>query len=217
MPTDIATASLKISKFIAFEASGSDISRPGSGSGYDEALAVELARIGTNGGTIHVTRVGALDLAEWLGTMAMANGQCENYSGSRACSNLAAKARDIANGLSTRLTINHETPSTEAFAAFLYFDDGDFPNAEVEEHGYYTDEAEALEVVKAKLARKPADGSPEILKVTHADAAAGNNNAGWSGQVEKGTFVKDEDDDWFAQPSWERDDDHDGEVFYRGT
>lgn len=116
----------------------------------------------------------------------------------------------------SRLTIDHTTSDgTIAYAAFLYFDDGDFPNAEVEECGYFTEETEALAAVKATLAGKPADGSSEVLNAT--SSAAADNTAGWSGQVEKGKWTKDDDDEWFAAPSWERDDKYDGEVFYRGA
>jgi hypothetical protein len=89
-------AKVKISRFIAFLASGSDISRPGSDSGYDEGLAIELDRIGTKGGVVDLTPLGLRDLAEWLDAIGMALGYDGNTSGARACAKLAEVCRDLA-------------------------------------------------------------------------------------------------------------------------
>lgn len=89
----------KISAYIAFLADASDISKPGSGSGYDEDLARELQRIGTKGGTLKLTYVGLLDLAEWLDAIGIGESQSENYSGARSCATHAAKARQAARQL----------------------------------------------------------------------------------------------------------------------
>lgn len=95
------TVSFKISPFIAFEASGSDISNPDAiNSGYDLNLAHELARH-PNGGTLHLTREGLLDLAEWLDCMESANGGAGagNFSGARSCATHAERARDLADSV----------------------------------------------------------------------------------------------------------------------
>lgn len=78
----MVTAGFKITRFIASEAEGSDISSPGSGSGYSELLERELARLGTRGGTLQLDAEALRDLAEFLDTMVYAN---EDYP-SRAAS-----------------------------------------------------------------------------------------------------------------------------------
>lgn len=91
---------VRISRFVAFEASGSEIvnERTDYG-GYDRRLGSELARVGTRGGTIEVGRDGLLDLAEWCDALEIANSQSENYSGARALANLAEKCRALASEL----------------------------------------------------------------------------------------------------------------------
>lgn len=109
----------------------------------------------------------------------------------------------------SKLEITHETPSgTVAFEACLFFDDGDFPNAEVETVGYFTDEDEARVEMRKALAAKPTDVPSEVQA---------GNMAGWSGTVERGLLTKDEDDEWFVSPSFERDERYEGVTEYRGA
>lgn len=96
-----ATTALRISPYIAFEASGSDISNPNPEreSGYSKLLAHELDRVGTRGGTIHIDAEALLDLAEWLDAIQIGNSDSGNTSGARSCERLAAKARALAKEL----------------------------------------------------------------------------------------------------------------------
>lgn len=92
---------IKISPYIAFLASGSEISQPGAalrGSGYDLDLARELARVAGRGGIVDLSREGLLDLAEWLDAIGSAEGQSGNTSGATSCARLAERARTAAEG-----------------------------------------------------------------------------------------------------------------------
>jgi hypothetical protein len=97
----VITRPFKITKFIAFEASGSDISNPRATDGYARHLAAELARVGAHGGTAHLTAIDLDDFAEWLDVMASANGSAgsRNYSGAASCARTAEKARAYARAL----------------------------------------------------------------------------------------------------------------------
>lgn len=96
--TNQPTKPIKITKFIALEASGVGISDPTADSGYNRHLVSELHRIGANGGTVYLSANGLDDLAEWLDTMEVANGSsgAGNFAGARACAKLAEKARRYA-------------------------------------------------------------------------------------------------------------------------
>jgi hypothetical protein len=93
------TKPFKITRFIAVEASGSDISNPNTDSGYSPLLAGELHRVGSGGGTVYLTAPALEDLAEWLDAITIGlseggglNGG-PNYAGTRSSTNTAEKAR----------------------------------------------------------------------------------------------------------------------------
>lgn len=90
------TTPVKISRFVAFEASGSAISQPGSDSGYSPDLERELARVGTDGGTVYLDRDALLDLAEWADCMIAPNAQSGNPSGARAMEGLRDRCAELA-------------------------------------------------------------------------------------------------------------------------
>lgn len=90
------TAKIKISEFVGFEASGSDISNPDAKDGYQPALARELARVGTDGGTIELDAEGFRDLAEWADAMVAPNAQSGNPSGARAMATLCERCLEQA-------------------------------------------------------------------------------------------------------------------------
>lgn len=107
----------------------------------------------------------------------------------------------------SRIEVRHDTPSgTEAYAAYLYFDDGQYPNAEVEHHGYWTTEEEAWDAIHAALKDKPGRVPSEVEP---------GNTAVWLGQPEMGAFLKDADDEWFTEPSFEPNDDYDVTPVYK--
>jgi hypothetical protein len=108
----------------------------------------------------------------------------------------------------TPLTITHATPDgTVAYSAELYFDDGDFPNAQCEHLGYFTTAEAAVAVRDKALAAKDPD---------HSSAVQEGATAGWCGVVERCTFYRDPEDEWFVQPTAERDYDWPENVTYRG-
>lgn len=84
---------VRVSRYIAGEASGSTISDPGSGSGYSELLERALARVVPGGGTIILDREAADDFAEWCGDLAGAVVQGGNPAGGRALAKLATELR----------------------------------------------------------------------------------------------------------------------------
>lgn len=90
------TTRLRISDYVAGEASGSGISDPRANSGYQPALVAELARICPYGGTITVDAQGLRDLAEWADCLSGAARQGGNPSGGRSLTNLATKAERLA-------------------------------------------------------------------------------------------------------------------------
>lgn len=87
---------IKISRFVADEASGSGISDPAANSGYDADLVREMHRIGSAGGTINVSPTGARDLAEWLECIIPPLRDERNYSGMRSVGTLADKCLRLA-------------------------------------------------------------------------------------------------------------------------
>lgn len=86
------TKPVKITRFIAFLASGSEISDPTKDSGYSPHLASELARIGTGGGTVRLTAHDLDDLSEWLTAMYHAERQGGSPAGVRSINLLVEKA-----------------------------------------------------------------------------------------------------------------------------
>lgn len=91
------TVKFAISAFILYECSGSDISAPGSGSGYSEHLAEQLAH--ASAGKLDLTAEDLRDLAEFLDAMYHANAQNGNTSGARSCEKHADRARAAAREL----------------------------------------------------------------------------------------------------------------------
>lgn len=95
------TKSLRISPFIAFEASGSELTQnptPGA-SGYTVLLESELRRVGLRGGTLHLDADSLEDLAEFLDAIAIGNSDSGNHSGARSCATHAERARTLATEL----------------------------------------------------------------------------------------------------------------------
>ena len=86
------TKPIKITRFIAVLASGSEISDPTKYSGYSRHLATELARIGTGGGTARLSAHDLDDLGEWLIAMYHAERQGGSPAGVRAINLLMEKA-----------------------------------------------------------------------------------------------------------------------------
>lgn len=100
--TDTAkiTAKIKITEFVAFEASGSDISNPKADSGYQPALVRELARaVRQDGCTVELDAEGFRDLAEWADAMVAPNAQGGNPSGARAMAVLSDRCLEQAKAL----------------------------------------------------------------------------------------------------------------------
>lgn len=95
----MSTARLKISSYIAGEASGSGISDPDANSGYQPALVAELARVGAHGGTINIDADGLRDLAEWCDALSAATSQGGNPSGARSLSNMGERCLALAREL----------------------------------------------------------------------------------------------------------------------
>lgn len=107
----------------------------------------------------------------------------------------------------SKIDLDYGTPTgVPYYRAYIYFDDGDNPNADIEEHGIFTTEAEAWKAIKAALKTKPRRTPSEVEP---------GNTAVWCGLPERGVFTKDDDDDWFMDPSWERDDRYDTDAIYR--
>lgn len=98
----MTTGKIKISEYVAFIASGSDISNPDAKDGYQPALARELHRVGPKGGTITVDAEGAADLAEWAHDLSIAVAQEPNPSGARSLYGLSERARTVAHQLKGR-------------------------------------------------------------------------------------------------------------------
>jgi hypothetical protein len=94
----MSTARIKISAYVGFIASGSDISNPEAdpASGYDDGLVRELARVGTRGGTVTLTSAGLRDLAEFCDALAVAEAQGGNPSGARALDGLGSRCLALA-------------------------------------------------------------------------------------------------------------------------
>lgn len=92
------TASIKISDYVAFEMSGSAISDPDSGSGYDPLIGREYVRCGGRG-TYRLTKAALTDLAEFCDALSISATQGGNPSGGRALTNLAEKALGLAGKL----------------------------------------------------------------------------------------------------------------------
>jgi hypothetical protein len=88
-----ATKPIKITRFIAVLASGSEISDPTKDSGYSRHLATELARIGTGGGTARLSAHDLDDLHEWLIAMYHGERQGGSPAGVRAINLLMEKAQ----------------------------------------------------------------------------------------------------------------------------
>jgi hypothetical protein len=88
----------KLSEFLWAEASGSDIMAE-HGGGYDKLIGAELRRLGSKGGTMHLTKNAMLDLAEFFDAMELAIGQGGNPAGARSAGNAAAKLRQLAKGM----------------------------------------------------------------------------------------------------------------------
>jgi len=118
-----ATRPLKITRFIAGEASGSEISDPTKDSGYSPHLAEELHRVGSSGGTVRLTALDLDDLAEWLDAMAIGNSEGggmdggPNYAGARSCVKTAEKARLYARLLREQDNSSETTTNKEATMA----------------------------------------------------------------------------------------------------
>lgn len=91
--TTQATKPIKITRFIAVLAEGSDISKPGTDSGYNLHLATELARVGSTGGTVRLSAHGLDDLAEWLDAMYIGEVEGGSPAGARSVNLLREKAR----------------------------------------------------------------------------------------------------------------------------
>jgi hypothetical protein len=108
----VAKLPFKITRFIAGEASGSDISNPNVDSGYSPQLVGELHRVGSGGGTVYLTALSLEDLAEWLDAMTIGNSEGggldggPNYAGARSCARTAEKARTYASRLREQDTTN---------------------------------------------------------------------------------------------------------------
>jgi hypothetical protein len=91
---------VRVSRYIAGEASGSSISDPAVESGYSPLLERELARVCPGGGTIVLDREAAGDFAEWCGDLAEAVAQGGNPSGANALRKLSTdlgSVRDLTN------------------------------------------------------------------------------------------------------------------------
>jgi len=94
----------------------------------------------------------------------------------------------------SKINVTSETPTnTDAYEATLYFDDGDWPNANVEGLGYWTTADEAVAAMRAALAGKPDDAPGKD-----------DNTARWSGVVQHGRFERASDAEWFEEPTFER-------------
>jgi hypothetical protein len=102
--------------------------------------------------------------------------------------------------------VTHDMPGdVVAYGADLYFDDGAYPNAEVEHIGYFAIESEAWDAVRDALAKKPS-AQPSTVEP--------GNTASWCGIVERGTFVYPPDAEWFAEPDFERDEDYNPDAIW---
>jgi hypothetical protein len=113
----LATKPIKITRFIAVEASGSEISDPTKDSGYNPSLAAELARIGTGGGTVYLAAPALDDLAEWLDAITPGHTQSGNHAGARACAKTAGKAQLYARLLREQEQNTNNNPKKEATMA----------------------------------------------------------------------------------------------------
>jgi hypothetical protein len=95
----VSTRRLRISPYVLYETSGSDISNsqadPPAG-GYDVSIALELERLGGKGGTIELSAPALRDLAEWCDALTISVSQGGNPAGARSLAALAEKALRLA-------------------------------------------------------------------------------------------------------------------------